>query len=159
MFTRKLIAGIVVAIGVAGAGVAAAAVGGGTGSVATAEDTTTTTSTTVVLEPSTTTVAPTTTSPRVADIPESAGADGARSTEGCGGETYKNHGAFVSSVARDPDRQPGDVAAAAQSMCGKPVTSVDDAEHDEDTTDATDSQSSQGPSSAAHGNGKANPHR
>jgi hypothetical protein len=68
----------------------------------------------------------------------------------------------VSSVARDPDRAPGDVAAAAQSPCGKPMASVDDTETADDTTDSTDStepQSSQGPSNAAHGNGKSNSRR
>jgi hypothetical protein len=55
------------------------------------------------------------------------------------GTSYGNHGAYVSSVARDPDRAPGDVPAAAHSDCGKPLSDAasepTDATEPADTTD------------------------
>jgi hypothetical protein len=162
MYMRKLIAGSVVALGVVGVGVAAAAVGSDSGAESSAADTTTT----LVPEPTTTTtVTPTTTT--VAPIAPVADAsptqDVERSTEGCGGETFANHGAYVSSVAHDPDRQPGDVAAAAQSACGKPVSSLvddpaDDEESDSDAPDTAESESAHGSASSNHGNGNATGH-
>ena len=95
------------------------------------------TTTTLAVDPSTTvptTVAPTTT---LAPTPDPAPATNEptgdpattdqgveRSTDGCDGGTYANHGDYVSSIAKGADRQPGDVPAAAQSDCGKPLTSV-----------------------------------
>jgi hypothetical protein len=43
-----------------------------------------------------------------------------RSTEGCNGQTYKNHGQFVRSQPKGEAR-----AAAAKSPCGKPLVSQD----------------------------------
>jgi len=46
----------------------------------------------------------------------------ARSADGCpGGVAYESHGAYVTEVAE----QGGDVAAAARSNCGMPVTAVE----------------------------------
>ena len=130
MQRSKLVLGFVVALGVGGLGAAAVAMENdtaGTGSLA-SEPTTT-----IGVDPSTTvptTVAPTTTiAPTTAAAGSAEGSDGtdpgvARSTDGCGGVTYANHGDYVSSVAHDPNRQPGDVPAAAQSDCGKPISSV-----------------------------------
>ena len=144
MQRSKLVLGFVVALGVGGLGATAVAMendAGGTGSLV---DSTTTT---VVVDPSTT--VPTTDAPSttVAHAAGAAGsADGStedsaatgggveRSTDGCDGVTYANHGDYVSSVAHDPARQPGDVPAAAQSDCGKPIPSVDGTD---DTTPET----------------------
>jgi len=81
-----------------------------------------------------TAVAPTTTlAPTVAPAPATAEPTGppttsdqgvARSTDGCDSTSYANHGDYVSSIAKDANRQPGDVPAAAQSDCGKPLTSI-----------------------------------
>ena len=132
MHRSKLLLGFVVALGVGGLGAAAVAMENDTGGAGTLADDTTTT--TLVVDPSTTTQAPNTTG---APTPEPAltaqeptGDTGTtdpgveRSTEGCDGGTYGNHGDYVSSVAQNPDRQPGDVPAAAQSDCGKPITEV-----------------------------------
>jgi hypothetical protein len=134
MQRSKLVLGFVVALGVGGLGAAAVAMENDTGgSGALASDTTAT----LAVDPSTTvptTVAPTTT---LAPTPDPAPATNEptndpaatdqgveRSTDGCDGGTYANHGDYVSSVAKAADRQPGDVPAAAQSDCGKPLTSV-----------------------------------
>jgi hypothetical protein len=64
-----------------------------------------------------------------------------RSTEGCDGKTYKNHGQFVRSQPKGEAR-----AAAAKSPCGKPLVSQDgddggdDAEATENETKAPKSQ-------------------
>ena len=158
MFRSRLLAGALVAAGVVGVGVAAAAVGGG-GESELADPTTTTVATTTT---STTTTVPTiVTEPDTAEtLTEEAGVE--RSTEGCGGETYKNHGEFVSSVARDPDRQPGDVVAAAQSDCGKPLhATADDPPEGEDddpteSADSSDSESGPRPAGPPFGKGKGN---
>ena len=133
MQRAKLVLGMVVALGVGGLGASAFALGNDTGSGGVRSDTTTT----LAVDPSTavpTNLAPTTT---VAPTPDPAPATDEpagdppttdqgveRSTEGCHGGTYANHGDYVSSVAQGADRQPGDVPAAAQSDCGKPHTSV-----------------------------------
>jgi hypothetical protein len=140
MQRSKLVLGFVVALGVGGLGAAAVAMEndtGGAGSIA-SEPTTT-----VVVDPTTTvptTVAPTTTlAPTPGAVEPSEGADGSdpgveRSTDGCDGVTYANHGEYVSGVAHDPDRQPGDLPAAAHSDCGKPITSVGDTDAAEQET-------------------------
>jgi hypothetical protein len=138
MQRSKLVLGFVVALGVGGLGAAAVAMEndtGGSGSLA-SEPTTT-----VGVDPSTTvvTVAPTpttTVAPTTAAAGSAEGTDGTdpgvdRSTDGCDGVTYANHGDYVSSIAHDPNRQPGDVPAAAQSDCGKPISSVDGGADDE----------------------------
>jgi hypothetical protein len=134
MQRSKLVLGMVVALGVGGLGASAFALENATGgSGGVGSDTTTT----LAVDPSTTVptaVAPTTT---LAPIPDPAPAtdepagDPAttdwgveRSTDGCDGGTYANHGDYVSSVAQGEDRKPGDVPAGAQSNCGKPLTSV-----------------------------------
>src|SRR5205085_216198 len=131
MQRSKLVLGFVVALGVGSLGAAAVAMENDTsGAGSLADDPVTTT---IAVDPSTTTPtttstpAPTTTVAPVTDPAASTGdasGDGAveRSTDGCDGQTYANHGDYVSSVAHDPNRQPGDVAAAPQSDCGKPVT-------------------------------------
>lgn len=129
MRRSNVVVGIVVALGVLGFGAAAVALesdSGGAGGLAAATTTTlsesTTTSTTVA--PTTTTVVtPTASTGDATSDPEGDGVQ--RSTDGCDGGTYATHGDYVSSVAHDPDRSPGDVAAAAQSDCGKPLTAVD----------------------------------
>ena len=134
MQRSKLVLGFVVALGVGGLGASAFALAndtGGSGAVA-AEPTTT-----LAVDPSTTvptTVAPTTTlapTPDPTPATDEPAGDPAttdqgveRSTDGCDGGTYANHGDYVSSIAQGADRQPGDVPAAAQSNCGKPLTSV-----------------------------------
>jgi hypothetical protein len=118
---RKLITGIAAGVAVVGLGAAAFAVDGEPGTTEPGTD-----------PAVTTTAAPTTTAPTTPSEPadevvvdpsapteDEPGPE--RSTEGCDGETYRNHGEYVSSVARDPDREPGDVPAAAQSECGKPL--------------------------------------
>jgi hypothetical protein len=130
----RLVLGFVVALGVGGLGTAAVAMENDTGgSGALASDTTTT----LAVDPSTTvptTVAPTTTlAPTPDPAPTTAAPSGdpaatdqgvERSTAGCDGGSYANHGDYVSSIAKGAGRQPGDVPAAAQSDCGKPLTSV-----------------------------------
>ena len=59
------------------------------------------------------------------------------------GQTYANHGAYVSSVAHDPNRAPGDVQQAAQSVCGKPLT----ADQPTATTEPTDTAVPSAPAS------------
>jgi hypothetical protein len=132
MQRSKLVLGIVVALGIGGLGAAAVAMESDTGGAGSLAEGTTTTTTTVVDPPTTTTLAPTTTTlapvsdpTEPIDEPASGDTEVDRSTEGCDGETYATHGDYVSSVAHDPDRQPGDVPAAAQSDCGKPLESVD----------------------------------
>jgi hypothetical protein len=133
MQRSKLVIGFVVALGVGGLGAAAVAMENDIGGSGALSDTTTT----LAVDPSTTvptTVAPTTT---LAPIPDPAPATDdptgdlattdqgvERSTDGCDGGTYANHGDYVSSIAKGADRQPGDVPAAAHSDCGKPLTSA-----------------------------------
>ena len=113
------IAVVVAVLGIAGLGVASAAIEGGDGAVVSEEPTTTTAA------PGTTTTTTTTTSG--APVTTTPGADVGgtlRSTEGCNGGTFKNHGDFVSSVAHTPGSTGADVSAAAQSPCGKPIQST-----------------------------------
>jgi hypothetical protein len=129
MQRSKLAVGLVVALGVGALGLTAVAMEkdtGGSGSVGGAV------ATTIAVDPSTTTStteAPTTTLAPITDPAttpaDSSDGDVARSTDGCDGGTYANHGDYVSSIAHDPGRQPGDVPAAAQSDCGKPIPSAD----------------------------------
>ena len=123
MQRSKLLIGFVTVLALGGLGVAAFAADGGTG--------VTTTTTTLVEASTTTTVAPTTTTLATPEAPStsevgsgSQGSGVARSTDGCGSGTYANHGDYVSSVAHDAGRQPGDVSTAARSDCGKPLTAV-----------------------------------
>src|SRR5437764_6037122 len=124
MQRAKLVLGVVVALGVTGLGAAAVALESDSGGASLAHHTTTTTTevvvdtttttaapTTTTLAPASTTVAPTTEDPVTPDEPVSDVQGVERSTDGCDGGTYTNHGDFVSSVAHNPDRQPGDVAA------------------------------------------------
>jgi hypothetical protein len=53
-----------------------------------------------------------------------------RSTEGCNGKTYKNHGQFM----KDQPKTGAARSAAAKSMCGKPINASTDADEDETTT-------------------------
>lgn len=161
MLRSKLVLGVVVALGVGGLGATAFALesdGGGGASAAhrkpttTTEADTTTTSTTVA---PTTTIAPAAEEPVTIDEPESDGDGVERSTDGCDGGTYTNHGDFVSSVAHNPDRQPGDMAAAAQSDCGKPLTSVG-GEDETETPEAPEGDApAPGASGDSHGGGQA----
>jgi hypothetical protein len=126
------------------------------------------TTTTLALGPSTT-AAPTTAAPPTT-LPPATGdeaRDGStvaegdapgveRSTEGCDGGTYANHGAYVSSVAHDADRQPGDVAAAAQSECGKPLPSAANDAGDVAETPEPPDVSEPGPPDQGNGNGNGN---
>jgi hypothetical protein len=165
MQRSKVVLGFVVALAVIGLGAAAVAAEGDAGGAGSLEGTTTTT-----VDPSTTTsttAAPTTT---VATVVEPAAptsdvtsdpADGggvARSTEGCDGGTYANHGDYVSNVAHDPNRAPGDVPAAAQSDCGKPLSAVGDDSTEGPETEAPESDAPGKPSAPGNGNGNANGH-
>ena len=146
----KIIAAVVIGSVLAGAGVAAAAVGSDDSSTGGAATTTTAAAAT------TTTTAPTTTTEPVAQTSEDATSGPARSTDGCDGQEYRNHGEFVSSVAHDPDREPGDVAAAAHADCGKPLAAgSDDADtaDDEDDRRTGDTTTSTEGSSNTHGQG------
>jgi hypothetical protein len=132
--SKQLAAVALAALGLAGAGVAVAAVGTSDGEV-TAPTTTLPESTTTVPEPTTTTTTPapvTTLAPVTDEVPDGDEPDGgvARSTEGCDGQEYKNHGEYVSSVARSDEREPGGVSDAAQSPCGKPLASIHGEEPD-----------------------------
>jgi hypothetical protein len=131
----------VVLVGLVAVGVASAAVGSDDGEVDAPEATTTTststtTTTTTSIPQSTEGAAPVPTDAESSadDSPDGIGTE--RSTEGCGGETFANHGQYVKSVAQDPDRAPGAVPAAAQSPCGKPLAAVGE-ESDDATGDAT----------------------
>ncbi len=165
MRRSNVVVGIVVALGVAGFGAAAVALesdSGGAGAVTDVTTTTlsesTTTSTTVA--PTTTTVVdPSATTGDETSDPEGDGVE--RSTAGCDGGTYTNHGDYVSSVAHDPDRAPGDVPAAAQSDCGKPLTAVggDTSDTTEPPdTEAPDAEGPTAPGGPGNGNGNANGH-
>jgi hypothetical protein len=165
MQRSKLVLGLVVALGVGGLGAAAVAMENDTSGAGSLADGTTTT---IAVDPSTTTsttVAPTTTVAPVVDPAAPTGdtsGDGTgveRSTDGCDGETYANHGQYVSSVAHDPDRQPGDVAAAAQSDCGKPLSAVGDGEGEgaePPETEAPESTDSGNGNGNGNGNGRGN---
>ena len=158
MQRAKLVLGVVVALGVGGLGAAAVAMesDGGGASLAHHPTTTTevvadTTTTSTTVAP-TTTVAPSTEEPVVpTDQPVSDGEGVARSTDGCDGGTYVNHGDFVSRVAHNPDRQPGDVAAAAQSDCAKPLSSVGGADEGE-TPETPDTTAPTTPDTSGGGN-------
>ena len=164
MQRSKLVLGFVVALGVGGLGAAAVAMENDTGATGSLAATTT-----IVVEPSTTvptvastpatTAAPTTGAAGSTDgsTEDPEGTDGGveRSTEGCDGGTYANHGDYVSSVAHDPDRQPGDVPAAAQSDCGKPIPSVDgDDVETPDAPEAPETETGDGAGSPGQGQGK-----
>ena len=166
MQRSKLVLGFVVALGVGGLGAAAVAMENDTGGAGSLADETTTT---VVVDPSTTvptTVAPTTTRAPVADPAASPSTtddlDGTdpgvdRSTDGCDGGTYANHGQYVSSIAKGEDRQPGDVPAAAQSDCGKPLSSVGDDEGDgAEPPAASEPESGDDAGNPGNGNGNGN---
>jgi hypothetical protein len=169
MQRSKLVLGCVITLAILGLGAAAVAMesdGGGAGSL---EGTTTTVvpSTTTTSDTTSTTAAPTTTVAPVADPATTTGdvsgnlaGDGGveRSTDGCDGGTAANHGDYVSSVAHDPDRQPGDVAAAAQSDCGKPVGSAGGDSAEAPDTEAPDSGSTGAPSGSGNGHGNAYGH-
>jgi hypothetical protein len=60
----------------------------------------------------------------------------ARSTDGCDGKTYANHGQFVRSQPKGAARD-----AAAKSNCGKPVASTDNTDKT-DSGDKADDQTS-----------------
>jgi hypothetical protein len=158
MQRSKLVLGCVVTLAVVGIGAGAVALETDTGGAGALDETTTT-----VADPSTTTsttaVPTTTVAPAVdpaAPVGDESGDAGGveRSTEGCDGGTYANHGDYVSSIAHDPDRAPGDVAAAAHSDCGMPLSAVGD--------DATDAPEPETPETGAPadpsgpGNGKGN---
>jgi hypothetical protein len=158
----KLVVGLVVMLGVGGLGVAAFALDGGSGSGALGDPTTTTAGT--VDPTTTTTVAPDTSAAPVAPSTEDPSTGVLRSTDGCDGGTYANHGDYVSSVAHNPDRAPGDVAVAAQSDCGKPVSSTTasgdetETETEPTTTEAPETEPAvpDTGSGTGHGNGSAN---
>ena len=163
--SKQLAAIGLVALGLAGAGVAAAAVGTSDSESPAQGNLDEPTTTTSTVEPTTTTL-PLTVAPADADDEESgAGAGVTRSTEGCGGETYANHGEYVKSVAKSDDREPGDVAAAAYSPCGKPVQSIHDASsgdaevESESAEDSSSEDSSHGHGPPADVPGKAKRHR
>jgi hypothetical protein len=159
MQRSKLVLGSVITLAVLGLGAGAVALESGTGGDGSLADGTTTTT----VAPSTTTsttVAPTTTiapalypvAPVGDDTSDTTGDEGVeRSTDGCDGGTYANHGDYVSSVAHDPDRAPGDVAAAAHSDCGKPLSAVGGA-----PDDATDAPDTDAPAAPGNGNGNGN---
>ena len=153
MLRSKIFGVVVVVLGLAGAGAAAAAVGGGSSastdvSPSTTADSTTTTTTVSQQDVTTST------------LTSSATQGTERSTEGCDGQDYANHGAFVSSVAHDPDREPGDVAEAAHSACGKPLASQPGETDSEDETGTLDADAGSNESDAHGGapNSHANPH-
>jgi hypothetical protein len=130
MQRSKVLLGSVVTVAVLGLGAVAVAAEGDTGGDGSLEGTTTTVDSTTTTAAPTTTVVPVPDTGTSIDDPtgeltddEGAG-DVERSTEGCGGGTYANHGDYVSSVAHDPDREPGDVGDAAHSDCGKPLSAV-----------------------------------
>jgi hypothetical protein len=169
MQRSKLVLGCVITLAVVGLGAAAVAMESDTGGAGSLEGTTTTTvvPSTTTSTTTSTTAAPTTTVAPVADPATTTGdvsgnlaGDGGveRSTDGCDGGTYTNHGDYVSSIAHDPDRQPGDVAAAAQSDCGKPVASAGGDSTEAPETEAPDSGSTGAPSGSGNGHGNAYGH-
>jgi hypothetical protein len=161
MQRSKLLLGSVVTLAVLGLGAGAVALEGSSGDTGTVGDETTTTvdpSTTTTAAP-TTTVAPAPDTGISVDDPtgEPTGEEGTgegveRSTEGCDGGTYANHGEYVSGVAHDPDREPGDVADAAHSDCGKPLGAVGG----EDEVPAPEVPGAAVPDDARPGNGNGN---
>jgi len=85
-----------------------------------------------------------------------------RSTVGCPeGSTFKNHGEFVSSVAKsdDPasDDHGKDVAEAAHSECGKPVHDATENENESEDHDGDSHSENHGPS-ANSGSGSSGDH-
>jgi len=165
MHRSKLVLGCVITLAVVGLGAAAVAMESDTGGAGSLEGTTSTTvvPSTTTSTTTSTTAAPTTTVAPLADPATTTGdlaGDGGveRSTDGCDGGTYANHGDYVSSIAHDPDRQPGDVAAAAQSDCGKPVASVGGDSTEAPETEAPDSGSTGGSSGPGNGHGNASGH-
>ncbi len=161
----KLLWVVPAGVALVGMGVASAAVGGIPGPPTTSTTTsttgaTTTTAPTTTVPGGTTTTTTTTTLPGgtttttttpLGAAPTAAGAP--RSTEGCDGD-YKNHGQFVKHVAQNPDRQPGDVPAAAHALCGKPLTAVGAPDDDEAVTTTTAAPPTTLAASSTPGNGK-----
>ena len=162
MQRSKLVLGSVITLAIVGLGAGAVALESDTGGDGSLTDG----ATTSTVSPSTTTsttVAPTTTiapaldsvAPAGDDAADTAGGEGVeRSTDGCDGGTYANHGDYVSSIAHDPDRAPGDVAAAADSDCGKPLSAVGGAP--DESTDAPATEAPEAPSAPGNGNGNGN---
>jgi hypothetical protein len=164
MQRSKLLLGSLVTVGVLGFGAAAVALDGGAGDTGSPSDATTTTTIVDSTTTTSTTAAPTTTiapapteEPTSAPEPEAGDGGVARSTDGCDGGTYANHGDYVSSVARSSDRAPGDVPAAAQSDCGKPVTAIGGDATDPPAVPDTDAPVSGAPTAPGNnGNGNGN---
>jgi hypothetical protein len=163
MQRSKLLLGSLVTVGVLGFGAAAVALDGGAGDTGSPSDATTTTTIVDSTTTTSTTAAPTTTiagapaEEPTSAAPEPEAGDGgvARSTDGCDGGTYANHGDYVSSVAHSSDRAPGDVPAAAQSDCGKPVTATGGDVTDAPAVPDTDAPVSGAPTAPGNdGNGK-----
>jgi hypothetical protein len=111
--------------------------------------------TNVVSDPAVTTEAPVTTAttgvvttdpatdPTGTGAPETGaptdGSTGVSTVDCPDGQTFANHGAYVSSVAHDPNRAPGDVQKAAQSECGKPLATSEPP----DTTEPTEPETTE----------------
>ena len=159
MQRSKLLLGSVLTVAVLGLGAVAVAAEGDTSGDGSLEGTTTTVDSTTTTAAPTTTVAPAPDTGISIEDPtgeptddEGTGGGVERSTEGCDGGTYANHGDYVSSVARDPDREPGDVADAAHSDCGKPSSAVGG----EDVAPAPEVPGAETPTAPGNGNGKGN---
>jgi hypothetical protein len=162
----KFVISIVAAVATVSLGAAAFAIDGDPGASPVADPTTTTavttTTTTTTLVPATTTTPAGDAQQNLVIAPTSQSGTGTqRSTEGCDGGSYSNHGSYVSSVAHDPDRQPGDVSGAAQSDCGKPLAATGAAE--ETTTETESAETSEtdtgaSTSTSPHGSGIGNGH-
>jgi hypothetical protein len=160
--SRTLAMALLVGLGVTCVAAAAAAVeSGGSSDVGTASTAPTVSdSTTSTSAPTTSTVPTSTLVPNAAvtTVPPKGNVE--RSTDGCDGQSYANHGQFVSSVAHDPSSTGDDISKAAQSACGKPVIATQDAEasHTETTegpeaTEAPEQDGSHGTGHGNHGNG------
>ena len=122
----RFVVGAAVTVAVFGIGVAAFALDGAGDPSPLADPAVTT-----VAPPSTEPPADPTTTVPTTDPAEDGEHSTPVSTVDCpSGTTYENHGDYVSSVAHDPDRAPGDVPAAAQSESGKPLADVETTEPD-----------------------------
>jgi len=159
MQRSKLLLGSVVTVAVLGLGAVAVAAEGDSGGDGSLEGTTTTVDSTTTTAAPTTTIAPVPDTGNSLDDPtgdptddEGAGDGVERSTEGCDGGTYANHGDYVSGVAHDPDRAPGGVADAAHSDCGKPLSTVGG----EDEVPAPEVPGTEIPTAPGNGNGNGN---